>query len=232
MNNRKVLLLEGPGFSEQDDLFRKLVAQGHTVTCRSVQWTGKSEILEFDVADVILLRAPWSTDATERLYVERLASALEPSFKRWQERRTASPAAAPLLVGIGRGALILLSSRALGLADFDSIEWDPALESSSGSWIDADIAEAGLTQVGCWVTGRALPSADTSFGDRLEPWMKATHQSVGPLGYVTPDRSIRLSFVDPLAANDRVQFPDFGYRDLSSIPTSGDVWDALMKGRA
>ncbi|MBS1983850.1 MAG: hypothetical protein JST16_06735 [Bdellovibrionales bacterium] len=224
----KVLIPSGAGFTDPGDIVSLLEARGDKVWAPSIY---SPELLEYaDEADVILLRGPWTASSEERLLASVLARRLESLFERIDARRKVTRGQ-PSVVGIGRGALVALASRVLGLCDFDALDWK-AILSEAPSWVDIKPAAPFGITFPAFLNARATPNlASGKIIKDFIPWLYAksgTEESI--VGLRTGQR-IFLSFVDVLAFGERTQFPDFGYRELHSLPTPDKILYPLVDGK-
>ena len=222
---KNILVLNGPGFFEQDDVIRLLEGRGDRVVRVTPQ---SGQVLPgLENAAAILMRGPWTPSPEDRLWATSLASKLTKTFEAIHAKWLRGDEA-PLLLGIGRGALIALASPVFGFSDFANLEWKPML-SSAGSWVD--VKAPGLPLFPALVTGRACPQhTDGKIRKDLLPWLMSADAGRGDLLGLSLDKKLRLSFLDILAFGDRTQFPDFGYRDLVNLPLHSQVLFPLVDG--
>jgi|GEM_PF-1499458 len=214
---KSATVFEGPGFGDQGDVVRSLELAGLKVR-RVSPGAGTARFSTADQADILgsdflILRSPWSATPEDILYAQVLAERL---------RRLLPLEDGPSLLGIGRGALVLLS---ILLGDLSSLEWSSAFEDSP-KWVDlrSSTGSGNLTLKG-FVQGRAVARVKH---DRLLPWL--THEALGPVGWRI-DKRVWISLVDILAYDERVQLPEFGYADLTQVPTQTQLIERFARGQ-
>lgn len=207
-------VFEGPGFGDQGDVVRSLEFAGlrvHRVSAGAGSLRLRStSIPELAESDLIVLRSPWSATPDEILYSRVLAERLQ--------------AVLPLkgdatVLGVGRGALVVLASL---LGDLSSLEWTSCFEDSS-KWIDVmSRTSRASVSLKAFVHGRATAKVSGPF----EPWL--THETAGPVGWHHQGR-IWLSLVDVLSYAERAQLPEFGYADLTRVPTQSQIVEQIVR---
>jgi hypothetical protein len=220
---KKVLVFEGPGFSEQHDVVHNLKLQNIAVTQRRVSMHGPAmSVAEINTMDLVLLRGPWTATPEDRVYsrliADRLAPVLSPLLAPHASSKTA-------VIGIGRGALILSHLGFFKPLDFDEMEWGEMFK-AQGPWVSARLQRSEV-EIMALIQGRALPHIDKA-PTGVSPWITQEGEPM-PFGWQR-QRRVFLSFVDLLAYAERTQLADFGYTDLLNIPTQAEVLDILLDG--
>ena len=207
----KIVVIEGPGFADQEDLVSELKTLGAQVTLVPVslghdRWDSQA-LLQ---AELIILRAPWTATPEEKVLSVLLERQLRPLFEKFGDPETGGHA--PKLLGIGRGALILLESGLIP-ENLRVETWIPALR-ERGPWLSAQVLPTDLV-LPALVSGRYLPKFAAPIPKEVSEWISFEGECVGwRLG-----PGLLLSFVDILAFSDRSQLEEFGYMDLFDIPT-------------
>lgn len=224
---KKVLLPEGPGFSDPLPIQSLLMSRGDTVR-REIPGT-PGFVAACEEVDFVLVRGPWFESSEERLWCRVLGARLKAGFEKLAARQFGDKA--PRVVGLGRGALLLLDSGAFGLSDPETLRWEPALTHES-TWVEVQaLGEAfgERTFLGL-VLGRLRPQSGEGLRRDLTTWLCAPGDADGAaLGYKL-GHFLRFSWLDLLAFEDRSQSPDFGYRELQTLPTRDEILGALVDG--
>jgi hypothetical protein len=213
---KSAVLFEGPGFGDQGDVARSLGFAGLKAQRVSAgggsRRLGPGDLPDVSSADFFVLRAPWSATPEEILYSTLLA-------ERLKDVLPLSGGSASLL-GVGRGALVLLAAI---LGDLSKLDWTSAFEDSS-KWIDVSANGGGRSlSLKAFVHGRAVFNVEHP---RLEPWI--THETAGTVGWKIDGR-IWISLVDILSYSERAQLPEFGYADLTQVPTQAQVIERFAR---
>lgn len=224
---RHVLIVSGPGFAEQADLVRILEARGDDV--KVVPAWSEALASEAEVADAVLLRGAWTASPEEKLLARSLADTIEPALRVLDRRLKLPPEQQPVIVGVGRGALVLLASKSLALGDFDRLAWTRAFDEST-AWIDVRFRTDSKESFPALITGRALPASD-AFAATLDPapWIFAKRGGGESFGWRLRHR-VYLSFVDTLAFGERSQLTEYGYRDLLALPSQTHILQTTLGG--
>jgi hypothetical protein len=226
---KELAIIEGPGFFDQDDLLNLSELSAYRI--KKITWNDAKLAQECEVPQVFLLRGAWTAGLEERLLVRQLATALAPGLEVIERRQKAGGTGSPLLIGMGRGALVVLASKAFGLCDFDTLEWEPCLV-KEGPWVRVKLSAQASDPLPALVQGRARPVIKGGRLKELEPWLRARRPDGGEddvLGLKLGNQ-ILLSFVDLLAYSDRAQMPDYGYKELTAVPTQSKILAMLVNG--
>ncbi len=219
---KKALVLEGPGFADQGSIVSNLKNMDYEIITRSVGFgSGDLLIPEFLEADFILLRAPWTASPEEKMMVRILGDRLAKSFKNVIAKGGFRKE--QHVVGVGRGALILLFSEFFSFFDREKIDWRETFL-HEGPWLTTTVLPSSNRLLSL-VSGRAVPDIAKEKKDKFVEWLKVDREVVGwRMG------SLSLSLVDILAYADRTQLSDFGYQDLLRFPTQVSVLESLATG--
>ena len=224
MSASAVVVLEGSGFSDQGDVCRNLELQGAQVLRCLMPADLATPSLDLRLPELgqathLLLRGNWTAEPEEVLLVNLLAARLRDQLKLQGNQ---------VFVGIGRGALVLMNLLFGSLADF---EWQDAFEDQS-KWLQLKKVEQPATEWMGFLQGRAIfripdQCVGPYAGFKVSPWLRT--EAGDPIGWHI-DHRIFFSLVDPLAYAERAQLPEFGYTDLTSIPTQSILLEQLLGG--
>lgn len=237
----KILIPNGPGFSDAEDLSNLVREVGWSAEVAS--FTEQPVSVDWEAIRSVggaVFRGTWTAIPEEKLHASLLALRFASVLKIAAERLK-DPKDPFRLLAIGRGALMIFQS---GDVFSESqprpldTEWKRALESSP-PWISLDtygpLAKSvafpnqpepeGVKQVlkknekyrplGL-VKGRVFPDFPTP-----NPWgLEVVIRGPGeiPLGWSAFNGKLFLCLVDPLSYSDRMQLEGYGYEDLLKIP--------------
>jgi hypothetical protein len=223
---KRLLVLEGPGFYESSDLKVPLSSRNWEMVTMNLESPGA--VPNISQVDAVLLRGAWAGSPEEKIWTRLLAAKMEPLLSMLLSRLQ-SQKNAPKILGIGRGAMILLASKVLGLIDYDTCQWK-SLDLHLQPWIETVVSP---------ISGPVLSQVLGRIGPILEPkkslvhteWVLAKKQNGTNdiLGWAFFEGAVKISLVDILAFSDRSQSPDFGYRELHNYKSKAENLLTLLE---
>jgi hypothetical protein len=223
MSNKVAVVFCGPGFSDQGDVIENLRMKGFRVDLVPVGF-GEGEIpvpASLPLAQVVLLRGPWSASPEDRMMARLLALRMKPVMSLLLSE-TPSPRK---VFALGRGALILLESNEWRALMDEPVLWKD-WANRSGPWAQVQtLPQHHSVQALVW--GRAVPTFSGKLKSQLVPWLRKDDEVVG----WRTATGVCLSMLDVLAYAERSQMDDFGYRDLLRYPVQAEVLDGLLTGQ-
>lgn len=216
---KRVLVLEGSGFSEPQETIKIFENQGFKAE-RFFVPQNPDLMPEWPAVDYVILRGPWRMGISEVLNVKSLVHRCQKPLLKILEDRSSKTK----VVGLGRGALVLFSMLAGKASPFSDWKWEKILE-DEGLWVDAQIGDSP-SLIKALLYERYRPELLGPVMLQMESWVKINEDS---MGWHLNHRAF-LSLVDIFAFQDRAQHADFGYTDLSQLSMPQDVFSAMFPG--
>jgi hypothetical protein len=213
--SKTALIAQGPGFSGEKDLSNMLAARGYTVDYFTLNH-GFSTVdpSRLAASDLVLMRGPWRLSLEEavlsRMLAHRLRKIMGGRDTNDQQR----------MVGIGRGAMVLIKSLPGRFPSDLSFTWTPAFQGKV-PWIKTYVR--GAEACYSFTLAETLPVFEDP-SERLQPWIGS---EAGTCGWHVDGR-LFFSFLDPFALREPSQLRNYGAEDLSSSVKVDAVLDSIL----
>lgn len=224
--HNEALVFVGPGFSEQNAMIRNLESLNLRVRTSFLPTANDSAELAKIArgAQLIILRAPYWISPEELLYVDVMGQRLKHFFEEFKHLGGLQPE--QKLLGIGRGAFLLLRSQMFGEPEMENVEFSKNF-TVDHPWIGVEQKELNL-KLNAFVFSPQVPEWNTDTLKKWQPWLWSQNT---PMGWKSNQGGdVFASFIDILAFSTRKQMLDYGYEDLSHLPTQTDVLQRLIQG--
>ncbi len=208
-------IAQGPGFSGEHDLVGLLEARGFSVEFFSLNHGfNKVDPGRLAAADLVLLRGPWRLSLEEAVLSRMLAHQLKKIIggRDVNDRQR--------MVGIGRGAMVLIKSLPGRFPSDLTFTWSEAFKDKV-PWIRTYLR--GTDSNFSYTLSESLPVFDDP-SERLQPWIGSEH---GTCGWHVDSR-IFFSFLDPFGFRDPRQLRSYGFEDLSTAVKIDKVLDSVL----
>jgi hypothetical protein len=213
--SKLALIAHGPGFSGERDLQNLLAMRNYRVEFFSLNHGfNKIDPARFAAADFVLLRGPWRLSFEEGILSRMLALQLKKIIggRDVNEQQR--------MVGVGRGAMILMKSLPGRFPSDLTFTWSEAFKGKV-PWIKTYLR--GSDSNYSYTVTESLPVFDDP-SERLQPWIGS---EAGTCGWHVDNR-LFFSFVDPFAYRDPSQLRGFGFEDLSQSVKIDKVLDSVL----
>ncbi len=205
----------GPGFSGEKEIAKLLQVRGYTVEYFSLNHGfANLDSARLSAADLVFMRGPWRLSIEEallsRMLAHRLRKVMGGRDVNDQQR----------MVGIGRGAMVLVKSLPGRFPSDLSFSWTEAFQGKI-PWIKTYVRGADACH--SFTLSETLPAIDDP-SERLQPWIGS---EAGTCGWHVDGR-LYFSFLDPFGLKDSSQLRNFGFEDLSGAVKIDKILDSVL----
>ncbi len=215
----QALVLSGPGFFNPTQTKEHLVALGFDVVEQDLGHLGDSSLIDYQRLSFVLLRGPVGHLPEEklliRLYSDRLRVLLKPALQNFYGPTSC------LIVGMGRGANLLLDLPELQENRLDGINWKKIPDTNLPWPLVTDLGTQ--RQFHALAMSTLIPLISLQ---QFQRWLQ-----MGTTGVGWRKGNLLITPFDLLALNHKEQLPQYGYEDLSSVMTSFDVLKEILQAR-